>query len=126
MYVHDYLRHHALQSAGVIDPPCPPTPDPSVALRKNWSEQFVRLQKNRMCMGYYRYGSHVALGPKAEGCAYSCVDDAIERLRAYRRTGNQEELVDAANLCMIEFCTPTAHPRPSFLSTDDARHTTPL
>jgi len=125
-YVHDFLRQHLLASRKVREPPCPLTPDPAVALRKNWSPQFVQLQRNRMCMGYYRYGSHIALGPRSKGCAFDAVGEARQRLKDYQQDGNQEHLLDAANLCMIEFCTPTAHPNPSLISVDDGKHAKPV
>jgi hypothetical protein len=43
-------------------------------------------------------------------------------LRKYKADGNQEHLVDAANLCMVEFIQPACHPSPHFTPSDDGEH----
>jgi hypothetical protein len=82
-------------------------------------EQFTKLCRNRMTQGYYRY--HHDLNSNEPG-QFDAVNSAIERLRKYQRTGNQEHLVDVANLMMLEFALPT-HPRPYFESLHDEGHT---
>ena len=68
-------------------------------------------------MGAFRYG---LLKDQVGG--YDNVGSAIRRLEHYRRTGNCEHLVDAANLMMIEFVS-SVHPLKHFTSVDDGEHT---
>jgi hypothetical protein len=77
------------------------------------SHQFMQGMADRMAVSYHKYG--------AVAEAYPVKVDAIEslkdRLFMYRRTGNTEWLIDAANFCMIEFMCP-AHENAHFESTD--------
>ena len=74
--------------------------------------------RNRLLMGRFRYG---ALRRQEKG-GYNNIGSAIHRLKLYRRTGNLEHLVDAANLCLVEFVTGD-HPNRHFEATDDGVHT---
>lgn len=82
-----------------------------------WNPLFEKLRLNRMVLGFFRYG--LITGNKNK---YANVDSAILRLQKYQETGNSEFLVDAANLCMIEF-TQENHPKFHFDSIDDGIHT---
>lgn len=75
-------------------------------LQQEFSEEFVRTMKNRMLVGYFRYG------PVADDDS-NYVVRALKRVREYLRTGNQEMLVDAANFLMMEFMHPQ-HPDAHF------------
>lgn len=78
-----------------------------------YSEEFLQGMLNRMGVSFHKYG------PLAQ--AYPDDVDAIKSLRQrldkYRRTGNTEYLIDAANFAMIEFMRP-AHPKAHFKPTD--------
>ncbi|MBW2673149.1 MAG: hypothetical protein JRD89_07005 [Deltaproteobacteria bacterium] len=89
--------------------------------RSQWSHRFERLQRARMVMGYYRYGGLSTPARRAK--LYDNVGSAIYRLQRYYRTGNQEFLVDAANLCMVEFMVPSCHHAPCWRPVDDGQHT---
>jgi len=86
-------------------------------LNLNWSKEYERLCKNRMIMGAFRYG-FTADQPKGK---YDTVQEAIHRIQAYQRTGNTEYLVDAGNMCMIEFMNGV-HPTKHFAGVDDGEH----
>jgi hypothetical protein len=85
--------------------------------RANWSDRFVQLMRNRMMLGIYRYGSF--RDPRQP--AYDRIGSVLHRLAQYRETGNLEHLVDAANLCLIEF-EVSRHPRRHFVAIDDGSH----
>jgi hypothetical protein len=110
--VHDYLRERLL--SGVHD--APPVNLAEVA-RTQWSYEFERLMRARLLMGYFRYGAIGSVKP------YDNISSAMRRLRLYLETGNQENLVDAANLCMVEHMWPGSHSNPWFGATDDGEHT---
>ena len=95
------------------------TPIPSLKdiEESQWNPKFEELRKNRMILGFFRYGK--ILGNKKK---FANVDSAILRLKKYQETGNSEFLVDAANLCMIEFAQEN-HPNFHFDSVDDGEHT---
>lgn len=65
--------------------------------------QFEVLRRNRLVQGWFRYHHDFS---KSAG-EFDAIQSAINRLKAYQKTGNQECLVDAANLCAIEFALPT-------------------
>jgi len=70
-----------------------------------FSNEFVRLCRNRMIQGRFRYGSL-----KKSKVDYVYIDKFIrERLRAFIETGNSEFLCDISNAAMIEFIKKT-HP----------------
>ena len=82
-----------------------------------WSRDFEALMRFRMVMGSLRYGK-LQHGKKSRK---NRIANAIKRLHQYQVTGNQECLVDVANLCMCEFVEPynrNAH----FISIDDGEH----
>ena len=63
-------------------------------IKINWCQRFIIYMKNRMTMGFYRYG---------ESRNYNYIDYAKFKLEKYIKTGNMEFLVDVANLMMCEF-----------------------
>lgn len=89
----------------MIRPPCRPPPS------------LIGCAETACCWGAYRYG---CLGDQrqAGGNGRNNVGSAIRRLRAYLRTGNTEHLVDAANLCRVEFVAGS-HPRKHWAAADD-------
>ncbi len=83
-----------------------------------WNYAFEKLMRNRLLIGYYRYGD---LNSIAQG-NYDNINSIRERLDRYDKTGNDEILVDCANLCLLEF-TKGIHPKKHFNSVDDGIHT---
>lgn len=76
--------------------------------------------KNRMVFGFYRYGSFKDPGQPN----YDRIGSAIYRLKKYQITGNTEYVIDAFNLCGIEFESPN-HPKAHFNTIDDGHHVKP-
>jgi len=112
--VTEHIRAHIL--AG-----CMPTPPRSLAeLRvSQWSPAFERYMRNRLIVGCFRYGGlDDPTIPK-----FDHITSAIQRLEKYRADGNQEHLVDAANLALVEFVRPACHHAPHWSPTDDGEHT---
>jgi len=68
-------------------------------------------------MGGIRYGEFGAKGKPQ----YDSTNSAIERIKLYQKTGNTEHLVDAANLCLVEF-VEGKHPKKHFKAVDDGVH----
>ena len=54
--VHDYLRARLLLQAGVFEP-VKPAPSLDEIARVQSCPRFEEYRKNRMIMGYFRYGS---------------------------------------------------------------------
>jgi hypothetical protein len=80
-----------------------------------WNAEFEQLMRKRLMMGAIRYGKLRDINKPQ----FARVESAIKRLRAYLSTLNKEYLVDAANLCMVEFVeNDNAH----FESIDDGEH----
>lgn len=91
-------------------------------LRKTeWSPDFEDYQRYRLIMGALRYGRINAPGKKQ----FDRPVDIIRRIKLYLETRNLEHLVDAANLCMLEF-EEGKHPDRHFLSQDNTEHTKEL
>jgi len=82
------------------------------------SKEFERLMRNRLLVGGYRYGMFGEPGKPM----YDSVAAARKHLDEYIRTGNLEHLVDAANLCLVEFIEGQ-HPLRHFEAIDDGQHT---
>lgn len=81
---------------------------------------FERARRVRKVVGAFRYGTFAE--GHASGTRHRNVESAIDRLFAYLTDGNQEHLVDAANLCEIEWNRPGSHSRPHFTPSDDGPH----
>ena len=78
-----------------------------------YSKPFLQGMLNRMAVSLHKYG------PVETGYPYpvNALLSLEGRLREYKRTGNTEYLIDAANFAMIEFMRPR-HPEPHFTPTD--------
>ena len=65
---------------------------------------FLQGMMNRMGVSYHKYGSFLETFPhKRVG-----VENALHRIDHYHKTGNIEELMDAANYLLIEFVRPSS------------------
>ena len=82
------------------------------------SADFQSMRMHRKIVGAYRYGSMKECRTKR----HRNVEAAIQRLSLYLRDGNQEHLLDAANLCEIEWVNPGSHRNPHFSPVDDGPH----
>lgn len=93
---------------------------PSLAelAESEWCAQFEKYMRNRLLMGYFRYG------PMGKKPGYDNIGSAKKRLELYEQTGNLECLVDIANLMMVEFLE-SDHPLKHFCATDDGEHVQP-
>jgi hypothetical protein len=87
-------------------------------LATEFSPQFVELMKNRMVVSYYKYGP-VADNYKEQPSLIDCIASLQKRIAKYLETGNTEFLVDAGNLCMIEYMFPQ-HAKAHFRATDSS------
>lgn len=81
------------------------------------SKTFISLMENRMVQGYFRYGDV----KKSKG-KFNNVSSIIHRAKMYKKSGNDEILVDIANIAMCEFINGI-HPNKHFKSEDDGYHT---
>jgi len=113
MKTHSILRKRLLKLAGV-------DAGPSLLeqLRESeWSPRFEQLMRNRLIMGFFRYGPF----DKQNRTTEQVLSNIEKRIKEYRKTGNDELLVDVANLAMKEFVVGK-HPNKHFKSEDDGEH----
>ena len=89
--------------------------------KSEWSIDFENCQRHRLVQGALRYGRLNSAGKNQ----WDRPKDIINRIIKYQETHNLEHLVDAANLCLLEF-EEGRHPDRHFLSSDDAMHTKKL
>lgn len=114
--VNDHIRDHLNEVLGLVS--IPTMPSLEELKQSEWSSRFEQLMRNRMIMGAMRYGRLREPGKKT----YDRVTSITQRMDLYRETGNQEHLVDVANLCLLEFEEPN-HANAHFSSVDDGIHT---
>jgi len=72
-------------------------------------------------MGSFRYQTFAT---KRESYNYDTASEAINRVKRYQLDGNTEHLVDASNMCLLEF-EFGHHPDKHFNSIDDGEHAKP-
>jgi hypothetical protein len=84
-------------------------------LKVQWCEEFEILRRNRMIMGYYRYG---VLGRQG---SIDRTGYIIKKATLFQKDGNLEHLVDIANVAMAAF-KERQHPNAHFRSADDEFH----
>lgn len=76
----------------------------NVTSRFSWTRQLgeiLQMCVSRLCVGELRYGKPVAY--------QDYVSRAKRALARYKQSGNKEQLIDAANYCLLEFYAPL-HP----------------
>ena len=113
--IHDMLRKRLLAQAGVFKP-ADPAPSLDEIYAMQWSAEFEQLMRNRLAMGFFRYGPL----PKQVGYhKYDNLGSIEKRLSIYKETKNRELLVDIANLALVEF---VVHPEHPFKAVDDGIH----
>ena len=91
-------------------------PSPREIGESQWCNEFEQLMRNRIIMGTFRYGAL-----RGGGGTYDNIQSAIDRLVLYQDSGNKEHLVDAANLCLVEW-VEEVHPDAHWCATDDGIH----
>lgn len=69
-------------------------------MAKQWKDVqlFMQQMANRLIQGHHQYGA-----PRKEQCYMSRM---IMEMKAYRRTGNREHLLNIANYCLLETMAP--------------------
>ncbi len=82
-------------------------------LKNEYSEEFDRLRKNRVVASYYKYGP---ARQNYGGGRVDAIKTAELCLDAFKKDGNTEHLVDAANYLMFRFMYP--YPGEQFKATD--------
>ena len=85
----------------------------SAILQAEYSEQFDKERKYRVEVSYHKYGP--AINNFGEG-RVDAIKTAELCLDAFRKDGNTEHLVDAANYLMFRYMYPL--PGESFRATD--------
>lgn len=116
MCEHDAIRERLLARAGIF-PQRESAPSLDEIYKMQWSRQFEEAMRNRMAMGYFRYG---ALPKQIGRHKYDNIGSVERRLALYKKDRNREHLVDIANLCLVEF---VVHPELPFIAADDGEHT---
>ena len=94
-----------------------PMPDLRYLIEECRNDTFRKYKDNRLVMGSFRYGRNGIQGKKQ----YKRIEAAIDRLNKYKKTGNDELLVDVSNLCELEFWEGN-HPNKHFKAEDDKEH----
>lgn len=116
MNVTDYIRKRlfGLNSKGTYTK----IPDYDTLKVTEWSTEFEMYMRNRLIMGPFRY----CLLHDPNRPDYDYTTSMLERIKVYIHTGNAEQLVDVANMCMLEFLFGK-HPKKHFRAKDDSIHT---
>jgi hypothetical protein len=116
--INDHIREHTLRRAGIRETVVAPTAPPhDELLRTQWCGEFERLMRNRLVMGFFRYGDI----RKNNTTTDAKIASMKKRLTLYEGNGNLEHLVDIANIALVEFMHST-HPKKHFGSVDDGTH----
>lgn len=68
-------------------------------LATKWNTTFIKMMQNRLIIGAIRYGK----GGSLSSTKSKHLDQAILRLKQYKKDRNPEHLVDVANMCMLHF-----------------------
>lgn len=76
--------------------------------------KFHDMMDDRMLVSFYKYGDSSTGYPEKS----IAMDNIQVRVDLYKKTGNVEYLIDAANFCMLEFMHPSI--KDAFLKATDA------
>ena len=82
-------------------------------LKREYSEQFDKERKYRVEVSYHKYGP---ARKNFGGARVDAIKTAELCLEAFKKDGNTEHLIDAANYLMFRFMYP--YPGESFRPTD--------
>ena len=115
MNEHGIMRDRLLRKAGVTKATLDDLKE------TEWSPKFEQLMRNRLIMGSFRYQP---FAEKRASFDYDTASEAIDRIKRYQKDGNTEHLVDAANMCLLEF-EFGKHPKKHFSAIDDGKHAEP-
>lgn len=115
IHTHDAIRSHLEKR---IRPPSIPRPSFTSLKETEWNPLFETYMRNRLIVGALRYET---FEEKMKGHNYDCLAYIRKKLDEYDSTRNLENLVDAANLLMIEFSAPS-YPNTHFSPGDDTYH----
>ena len=85
----------------------------------SWMDKFEKYRRNRLLIAQLRYGRNGGVDKKKP--QYQRIDKMIDYLEKYKKTGNDEILVDVANYCALEF-VEGIHPKKHFHAKDDEDH----
>ena len=118
MKTHKILRNRLLNQAGVFDDSQKRVLSLDSLKESEWCSEFEQLMRNRLIMGAFRYETFT---DKGKSFSYDTAKEAIKRVQRYIADGNTEHLVDAANMCLLEFKFGK-HPKKHFSSIDDGEH----
>lgn len=123
VHVHDVLRDRIFQAAGLNHREHPRNAKQYLAelFRTEWLPDFENYMRARLVMGALRYGRNFSNRPKNKP-QYDRLASARKRLDLYEQTGNDEILVDVANLMMLEY-GEGIHPTKHFRAQDEGEHT---
>jgi len=116
--VPELLNNSWHRLAGVEKPIKKPFPTLEQLEKSQWSDEFEHKMRNRLLMGAFRYG---ILGDP-EKPKYDNIPSIKRRVDTYVETGNTEHLIDAANICLVEF-VEGEHSNKHFRAVDDGIHT---
>ena len=110
----EHIRDHLLKTLGLWS-----VPSYETLQSTQWSSEFEKLMRNRLIMGAFRYETFEE--KRRSPGKYDYAKAGAARLCLYLFDGNLEHLVDAANMCLLEFEFGN-HPNRHFQSIDDGRH----
>jgi len=85
--------------------------------RTEWSPRFEQAMRHRLIMGAFRYGK---LNSPEKG-TWDRLQRISQEIDRYLVDGNDERLVDMANMCLLEF-EEGRHPKKHFKAADDKGH----
>lgn len=92
-------------------------PDYATLYKTQWCPEFEKLMRNRLIMGFFRYGDI----NKHNTTSQQKIASIKKRIGLYEQDGNLEHLVDIANLALVEFMH-SEHPQKHFQAQDDVTH----
>lgn len=117
---HAILRKRLLDRAGIFEVSAVCAPSLPEIYKMQWSADFEQKMRDRMAMGFFRYGS---LREQIGKQKFKNIESIKSRLAQYEVDHNREHLVDIANLALVEF---VVHPEFPFVASDDTEHAKPL
>lgn len=115
---HDIIRERLYLRAGLNEKP-KPRYNLSDLERSEWSPKFEHLMRCNLLMGALRYGTIEENRKRKK--KYNRLDSVRKRLDRYSMTGNDELLVDCANLLLLEF-ELGQHPHKHYAGADTREH----